>query len=356
MIVAERPHNEPGRLAELRALDVLDTLPEQGYDDITFLASQICATPIALVSLIDDDRQWFKSRVGLETEETHRDLAFCAHAILEPEDVLVVPDAARDERFAANPLVTGDPNIRFYAGAPLMSSSGNALGTLCVIDRVPRELTEDQQTALRALSRQVMAQLDLRRLVRDLESSVRERDTYQSLLEDYQRQLEESLASATARSLTDPLTGVNNRRAFEERLAEELQRNRRSGTTLSLALIDVDHFKSYNDTLGHSAGDAALERLAATLVDTSRSTDFVARYGGEEFAVLLPNTDAEGGYILAERFRKAVECAQWPHRAMTVSIGVATSAAAIAPDELITTADEALYRAKERGRNRVVAA
>ena len=157
------PSNEAQRLAILRNYNVLDSMPEQAFDDLVLLAAQICQTPIALISLIDEDRQWFKSRVGLNATETSRDAAFCAHAILNADAVMEVRDAQLDPRFADNPLVTADPHIRFYAGAPLVTADGLALGTLCAIDRVPRELNAEQKTALQALSRTVMAQLELRR-------------------------------------------------------------------------------------------------------------------------------------------------------------------------------------------------
>ncbi len=156
------PPDEPERLEALSSYEILDTPAEEAFDDLTLLAAHICQTPVALVSLIDRERQWFKSRVGTDITETPRDLAFCAHAVAARE-TLIVPDTLQDERFANHPLVQDDPRVRFYAGAPLRADNGHCLGTLCVIDRVPREFTEGQRAALEALSRQVMAQMELRK-------------------------------------------------------------------------------------------------------------------------------------------------------------------------------------------------
>ena len=159
---ARKPDQEAARLEALRQYQILDTPSEQAYDDFTLLASSICEVPIALISLVDAERQWFKSKVGLEVSETARNISFCGHTILSNE-TLVVNDALSDSRFVYNPLVTSDPSIRFYAGAPLISPEGHALGSLCVIDRQPRVLLASQKTALEALARQVVSQLELRR-------------------------------------------------------------------------------------------------------------------------------------------------------------------------------------------------
>ena len=177
VIAPPLPADEAGRLAALNSYEILDTAPEQVYDDFTALAARVCDVPIALISLIDKDRQWFKSKIGLEPPGTPREQAFCAHAIVDNQ-LLVVPDASHDRRFEGNPLVTGVPHIRFYAGAPLVTDSGHGLGTLCVIDRVPRELTPEQLGSLQALSRQLMTQLELRRAMLLLKEAARAKKAF----------------------------------------------------------------------------------------------------------------------------------------------------------------------------------
>ncbi len=455
--------NEAQRLRALKRYAILDTLPEQAYEDVVFLASQICQVPIAMVTFIDNDRQWFKARKGMPLSETKREHAFCAHAIAMP-DTFVVPDATQDERFVRNPLVVGDPNIRFYAGAPLVTPEGQALGTVCVIDREPRELSAQQLKALQALSRQVMTQLELRVRMREMDETqqlfrvfadntpmlayiksedgcyefanvpflkrfnltseqvvghydtelwspevveriraseqkvmatgrssvtlettqaldgsqvywqvykfsllwntqrsigsiavdVSESKHYEQKLEEIRGQLEARNAILHELSTTDELTGAHNRRSFVACLRIEWERSARLKAPLSLLMIDVDHFKAYNDSFGHPAGDQALQQLAQLLRQTARTVDIVSRYGGEEFSVILPDADAAGARIFAERFRQVIENAAWPRRDLTVSIGVATRTPQTQDaGTLLDHADRALYLAKQNGRNRV---
>lgn len=326
-VPAALPFNEPQRIEALHNYRVLDTAPEQAYDDLTTLAAAVCGTPVALISLVDVQRQWFKARRGLEPMETARDLAFCAHAILTPDRILEVPDATLDARFATNPLVTGAPHVRFYAGTPLLTPQGLPIGTVCVIDHVPRQLDDTQRGALESLARQVVAQLELRRVVSDLEVD----------------------------SLTDGLTSLWNRRYFDRRLREEWMRHARSGKPLSLLMVDLDHFKRVNDTHGHPVGDAVLAQAADVLRASVRQTDVVTRFGGEEFAVILPETDADYAVRVGLKIREAFHAAHWSHGAVTASIGAC--AAAPQPEAnplvLLAQADRALYRAKATGRDRV---
>ena len=204
MQIAAIPENEQDRIQALLQYEILDTEAESVYDDFVKLASYICQTPIALISLVDPTRQWFKATVGCSASETSRDIAFCAHAIHQ-SDVFVVPDTLTDQRFVDNPLVTGDPHIRFYAGAPLITPEGLAIGTLCAIDPEPRILSPEQLTALQALARQVVAQLELRRLTKEL----------QQVLESKNK-----LFYILSHDLRSPFNGIL---AFSQTLAEEAE-------------------------------------------------------------------------------------------------------------------------------------
>lgn len=346
------PEREQERLRELDNLSVMDTLPERSYDRLAKLAGIICDTPIALISLLDGSRQWFKANVGLDATETPRDQAFCAHTIIDPGTVMVVKDATADARFVDNPLVQGDPNIRFYAGAPLVTASGLALGSLCVIDHEPRDLTAPQLEALELLASGVSMLLQLRRTVAELERTVLEQDVEVDRLVEYQRELEQAEVELRAAASTDPVSGLANRRALDTRLSEEVARAIRYQAPLAVLMVDLDEFKEHNDAFGHVAGDEAIRHAADVLSAALRPHDFLGRYGGDEFTVILPNTTAVGARVLAERLRREVSLAAWREREFTVSVGYAVLGEGITtPKELLTAADGAAYRAKRAGRN-----
>jgi diguanylate cyclase (GGDEF)-like protein len=323
---APLPPHEQERLAALRSYAVLDTQAEGSFDNLVRFAAKITGTPIALVSLIDGDRQWFKARVGLETAETHRDLAFCAHAILNPHEALIVEDATRDPRFADNALVTGAPDIRFYAGVPLVTPQGHALGTLCVIDRTPRTMDAEQREALTSLAETVCTTLELRRAMNQIREF----------------------------AMTDALTGIANRPAFLEGLDRAISRLRRHGDPFALVYFDLDGFKRVNDTLGHAAGDDVLRKVAQTLATSLRREDISARIGGDEFAALLVGGEVDGA-VGGERVRAAVkDCMDAHGWSVTASVGVVTFLQA--PEgvaEALTVADDLMYGAKAAGKNRV---
>jgi diguanylate cyclase (GGDEF)-like protein len=326
MPAASLPINEAERLAALHSYEILDTACEDTFDNIAHLAAELTSSPISLVSLIDADRQWFKAHVGLDATETPREHAFCAHAILNPGEPLIVPDAQRDPRFSGNPLVQGGLGIRFYAGMPLVNRDGAALGTLCVIDDKPREMGEDQQRILRRLAETVVTTLELRRAmnrVRDL-------------------------------ALTDPLTGVANRAALIDALERAIARHNRHDDVFGLLYLDLDGFKGVNDKFGHAAGDQVLGVVAAAMTATLRREDVVARIGGDEFAAILV---CDGGKAdgAANRVRQAIELSMrehdWP---VTASIGaVSFNEAPISADAALAEADALMYTAKRLGKNRV---
>jgi PAS domain S-box-containing protein len=250
---------EVERLVQLQRYEILDTAPEDVFDDFTILAAQICGTPISLISLLDADRQWFKSRVGLAATQTPREMAFCDHAIRTPE-VMEVPDATLDPRFVDNPLVTGAPDIRFYAGAPLVAPDGSRIGTLCVIDRIPRHLSDDQRTSLARLGRQIIVQLELRLARRDLEARIAGAERAETLMR-------ETLARANA---AERRTGLVNSllSAVRELLTGHLVQNGRRATFARLLELLLEYTDSnygfVAEVLHDPAGQPYLKTQAVT--------------------------------------------------------------------------------------------
>ena len=294
--------NETQRLDALRRYDILDTAIERGFEDLTELAAFICGTPISTVTFIDEHRQWFKSHRGLDDHETPRDQAFCAHAILQ-SGVLIVPDATLDDRFAENPLVTGDPHIRFYAGAPLITSEGFGLGTLCVIDRVPRTLTADQQEALRALSRRAMVQLELRKALGDLYAAYKVLQALEEAKGDFvtmvSRQVRaplRSIGDQLAELLADPtaLTGDGPRRTVRQALA----------TSRQLEAISEE----VADFSGAEVGTLALRRTVNDVHDLVMSACEAVRLAPRGVGGLDAQVDDDAGMVVvdAERIVEAL--------------------------------------------------
>lgn len=271
MLIPPTPKNETTRMDTLRALNILDTSPEERFDRLTRLAKRLFGVPIALVSLVDADRQWFKSCVGLSATETSRDVSFCAHAIIGDE-ILEVPDTLMDTRFHDNPLVTDAPNIRFYAGCPLTVPNGSKLGTLCLIDVKPRDLDEEER----------------------------------ELLRDLGRMAEQELAAVQLATLDD-LTMLSNRRGFEALAQHALNVCKRLDKPASLLFFDLNDFKQINDTYGHAEGDRALTTFSDVLRQALRESDVIGRLGGDEFVALLTDSDNDKTAEVTQRLAQLLD-------------------------------------------------
>jgi diguanylate cyclase (GGDEF)-like protein len=277
------PHDEVRRLAALHATRLLGSEREETFDRITRMAAHVLRMPIALVSLVDSEDQWFKSRAGLDVQGTRRDISFCGHAILEREP-LIVPDATLDARFADNPLVVQPPHIRFYAGVQLYSIDRLPLGTLCVMDRVPRTLAADELDILRDLARMTEQMIHFRQLARAAQS------LHAHVHVD---PADPDLAAAAGQVeflLThDMLTGLANRQVLARTIEHNLAQWARDGVQTLVASINIDRFKRLNELLGHHAGDKALVAITWSLQNLLRPGDMLARAGSDEFVLLLPN-------------------------------------------------------------------
>jgi len=372
------PANEIERLAALDALHVLDTLPEPAFDHLVHTAALACGTPISLLSLVDADRQWFKAGVGLPgVAETARDRSFCAHAILQ-DDVLEIPDATLDARFAENPLVIGDPDMRFYAGAPLRLEGGLRIGTLCVIGRQAGRLTPTQRTLLRRLSAVAVELLQARRTAHALsvsEARLRslvesspsgtfatavEGSTGQVLQGDApaRDQVLETAREVVRRTTHDPLSGLVNRIGFETRLKGALERTRAHRGGGALMHIDLDRFRLINDACGRAAGDRLLAQVAMLVRDTVRGSATLARLDGDEFGVMVENCSAAQAWRVAQRVRGRLEAYRFAHGEQQLRVRASIGIAPLDdrwrdPGALMRAAHASCRAAKEAGRDRV---
>ncbi|HZY63650.1 MAG TPA: diguanylate cyclase [Edaphobacter sp.] len=469
----------PASLKAIWTEELLDSQPEQECEELVRFAAAICGAETGLVTLLDERQQWFRSTEILKWRGTPREAAFCSH-VIDQSGLFVIADSSRDPRFIGNPLVISEPVLRFFAGVPLRTTDGDLLGTLSVLDTMPRTLNAEQAHALEVLGRQVSARLELliqrtalERALREKEASaaslraseelfrsfmnaspflsyikdaagrllfynrtfarrfgvsehawlgrtddqlwsrnqtrierkhdleimaggqiveseeqflradgttgvlrsfkfpchdsagnlllagvavdVSEEVAHKAELQRYQQELEEANDRLRKLAVTDELTGLRNRRAFEERLVMEFSMARRRRRELSVLLLDVDDFKKVNDQWGHAAGDEVLRRLGAILRTTCRLPDLPARYGGEEFVILLPESGEKSALGLARRIMERVAHEPWENAPLTISIGMAAMNDSVVNGyQLVEMADEALYAAKRAGKNRVM--
>jgi diguanylate cyclase (GGDEF)-like protein len=319
MIPPELPANEQERLSQLRNLSILDTPPEERFDRVTRMAKRLFDVPIALVSLVDENRQWFKSCFGLDVSETDRSISFCGHAILN-EGALIIKDALQDERFSDNPLVTDEPHIRFYAGMPLRTLSGQGMGTLCIIDRRPRDFSEDDIGMLTDLAGMVEREL-----------------------------------MAVQLSISDELTRISNRRGFLALTRYSLDICKRELFPATLVFFDLDKFKEVNDTYGHAEGDRALKIFADEMKDSFRTSDIFARLGGDEFVALLTNTGAKLIMEKISRFETSLQ-ARCAAAELPYTIEFSYGLVAYDPlkhdsvEDMLHEADSAMYENKQTKR------
>jgi diguanylate cyclase (GGDEF)-like protein len=316
------PPDESQRLRDLERQGVLDHPGDEHFDRLVTLTASVLDAPIALISLVDRDRQWFLARHGLEVKETPRQMAFCAHAIAGDE-TLVVPDASQDQRFNTNPLVTAEPNIRFYAGTPLQSREGHNLGTLCVIDRQPRQFGSKQVTLLEELAQLVLRELELRRKL-----------------------------------TVNPLTGLANRFSFLEQAQPELQRARADHDSLAMLALELDQFSQVRIRWGQEASDRALHDVAACLQAQHRPQDLLGQIGDQAFAMLMVDVDQDAAMERAEAIRTGIAELGGVFRASGHQLSISGGLTLLAPDEgcpqeLLLRAERAVFLAQGNGHNQI---
>lgn len=311
---------ETERLEKLEQYDILDTPTEESFDRVARLISQIFGVEIGIVSMIDGHRQWYKAIQGMIARETSLSETFCRYT-MQGDKPMIVPDATHDPRFADNPMVTGEPGVRFYAGVPLRTRDGFNLGTLCAIDTKPREFGSKDIAILEDLARVVIHDLEL-----------------------------------SQQAAVDRLTGALSRAAFKAEARRHIALASRSGEDVALICFDLDHFKSINDTQGHAAGDKVLAAVGEVCREHLRGSDFIGRLGGEEFAILLPKTGIDGGVQVAGKLREAIAALSTEFEfGISASFGVAGRGGKFDQiDALLERADQAMYAAKRNGRNQVV--
>lgn len=319
--------DEEQRLEVLYSFGLIDSLAEEGYDDFSMLAAMICDTSMAMLSLVDRQCNWFISRHNVKTPSLPRDSWFCEKAMLSNKKLFEVQDVLLDPFYSKMSPVIDEKSIRFYAAWPLVNSEGYELGTLCVLDTVPKILSSEQRKGLEALGKRLTMQM----------------------------RMGLQLTVTNKQNTTDALTGTANRRAFDSKIAYEWDQHLRHGRFMAIIIFDVDNFKSFNDRFGHKIGDNILMQVAASTTSVLRRADFFARYGGEEFVVVLEGTDLKSAVIVAEKIRKTIEFFPWSDSPITISSGVCSLVPSyeMTANEMVVRADIAMYEAKRSGKNKV---
>lgn len=338
MLAPKYPVNELIRQEVLDNQELLDTPADPYLDVLVRVVSEMFEVKTVLISLVDRERQWFKARHGLDAPETPRNISFCGHAILQ-EELFVVEDTHLDERFADNPIVTSPPFLRFYAGQPLYTQDGHAIGTLCLLNPKPKHLNSKQKQRLKDMAILAEGYLKLRHM------------------SEHAKELRAALSREQRKTMLDSLTQLWNRAGLEHFLPREQQRAEERGLKLGLLFCDLDYFKRVNDVHGHGAGDKVLWESARRIAAAVRPQDIVTRSGGEEFVVLTQVHDEQELRRIGKRIRLSVALA--PIEAgevqlnLTISIGCALAEPEEDTDRALKRADRALYHAKGNGRDRV---
>lgn len=317
--------HESERLRALQSYDVLDSSPENDFDILVRLAAYALDAPISLVGLLDSNRVWFKSRLGIEQPELDREVAFCAFTAMQSDKLFIVEDLAQDKRFKNNILVVNSPYLRFYAGAPLVEPNGYVLGTIAIADIKPRIFNQQQHDVLYELSLLVMTALESRRRSSKLTEMV----------------------------LTDYLTGIANRAHFDRALQAEMAHAKRTNEPFSVLCMDLDGFKDINDLYGHPAGDQVLCEVAHRLKNLLRTEDTLSRIGGDEFGMVIREGASTTAQAMEQRIRQAMHSPIQLNNGKTVEVGVSIGIASYTPDIdspyiMLAQADTNLYEEKHR--------
>lgn len=319
------PVNESERLRVLQSYDILDSQPEIDFDALVRIAACALDAPMAVVGLLDSDRIWFKSRLGVNTPELDRGVAFCAYTAMQSNRLFIVEDLSQDKRFKTNKLVTEPPYLRFYAGAPLVDPNGYVLGTIAVVDTRPRNLNEKQREVLYDLSLLVMTALENRRRSTLLEEMV----------------------------VTDYLTGISNRAHFDRALQAEMAHAKRTGEPFSILCLDLNGFKDINDQYGHPAGDQVLCEVAHRLKNLMRTEDTLSRIGGDEFGMVIREGASSTAHAMEKRIQQAMDRKIRLENGDMVQVGASIGVASYSPDidspySLLAQADTNLYEVKHQ--------